>query len=90
MLLLRRVTQLDEDGEVILVTVFSPILKRECSMKMFTSKYEIALGMNKYNEGAMVQDAFPFLNIDEREFLMTGLDKENWERYWDENFFTRS
>ena len=26
-----------------------------------------------YNNGALIQDAFPTLNVSEREFLMTGM-----------------
>ena len=34
----------------------------------------------KYNQGAMIQDAFPFLTPDEREFMMTGLTPEQWDK----------
>ena len=30
--------------------------------------------------GKFVQDAFPFLTADEREFLMTGITKEEWNK----------
>lgn len=30
-------------------------------------------GLKKYQQGALMQDAFPFLNADEREFLISGL-----------------
>ena len=31
-----------------------------------------------YNAGALVQDAFPDLDADAREFLMTGITPEEW------------
>lgn len=33
------------------------------------------------NKGVMVQDAFPHLSADEREFLMTGITPDEWEKY---------
>ena len=42
----------------------------------------IQQGYGFYYKGKIVQDAFPFLNADEREFLMTGLTPEEWEDLW--------
>lgn len=39
----------------------------------------ITQGFDKYNEGKLIQDAFPYLSPDEREFLMTGLTPQEWE-----------
>jgi len=33
-----------------------------------------------WSEGALIQDAFPMLNADEREFLMTGMTIADWDR----------
>lgn len=39
--------------------------------------------MNKawyyWTNGRNIQDAFPFLNPSEREFLLTGMTKEDWD-----------
>lgn len=35
-----------------------------------------------WTEGALIQDAFPMLNADEREFLMTGMTVADWNRVW--------
>ena len=32
-----------------------------------------------YDAGALIQEAFPFLNADQREFLLTGLTPEQWD-----------
>jgi len=32
-----------------------------------------------YESGALVQDAFPMLTADEREFLITGITPEEWD-----------
>lgn len=31
-----------------------------------------------YLEGALIQDAFPQLNADDREFILTGITAEEW------------
>jgi len=33
----------------------------------------------KWQNGAMIQHAFPMLNADEREFLMTGMTISDWK-----------
>ena len=35
-----------------------------------------------WSEGALIQDAFPMLNADEREFLMTGMTPDDWNKVW--------
>ena len=35
-------------------------------------------GLAKYMKGYLIQDAFPFLTPDEREFLMTGITPVEW------------
>jgi hypothetical protein len=35
-------------------------------------------------QGALIQDAFPFLNADQREFLMSGITPVIWNRYFGE------
>lgn len=32
-----------------------------------------------FNHGAKIQDAFPHLTADEREFILTGYTKEDWD-----------
>ena len=32
-----------------------------------------------FENGALVQDAFPHLSPDEREFIITGMTKEEWD-----------
>lgn len=35
--------------------------------------------------GKKVQDAFPYLNADEREFLMTGITPDEWKKIFGES-----
>ena len=37
-------------------------------------------GIRKYNDGALIQDAFPMLTDDEREMLKTGIDHDCWDK----------
>jgi len=41
-------------------------------------------GMQNYKSGSLIQDAFDFLNPDQREFLMTGMTPEEWEEMFGE------
>lgn len=36
-------------------------------------------GLYKYRKGALIQDAFPELTKDQREFLISGMSPEGWE-----------
>lgn len=36
-------------------------------------------GLHKYHQGAYIQDAFPNLSKDDREFLMSGYSPEGWK-----------
>jgi hypothetical protein len=35
-------------------------------------------------KGELVQNAFPFLSVDQREFLLTGLFPEEWDKIFGE------
>ncbi len=35
--------------------------------------------LERWNVGGLVQDVFPHLSADEREFLMTGITAEEWK-----------
>jgi hypothetical protein len=49
------------------------------TMEIPSLTYEkLTMGMQKRNQGALIQDAFPYLSADEREFLHTGITKELW------------
>lgn len=34
--------------------------------------------LDKYRDGAFIQDAFPYLNADDREIIQTGIHSECW------------
>jgi hypothetical protein len=38
-----------------------------------------AAGLFAYHQGAKIQDAFPGLSADDREFLLSGFSPDGWE-----------
>lgn len=66
----------------VMVTVEPTIGSDETKTKVFegVEKRQMVYGEDQYyNQDKMVQDAFSFLNNDQREFIMTGIDPEEWE-----------
>jgi len=57
------------------ITRQSPLTGEINSMEINISAEQIS----KYRNGALIQDAFPHLSPDEREFIKTGYTKEDWE-----------
>lgn len=39
---------------------------------------QFRISKKMWDEGALIQEAFPYLNADQREFLMTGTPPELW------------
>jgi hypothetical protein len=35
----------------------------------------------KWKDGALIQDAFPYLSADEREFIVTGIPPGEWDKW---------
>jgi len=40
---------------------------------------------NSWVNGELIQNCFPYLSADEREVLMTGIDKETWDGMFSES-----
>ena len=40
--------------------------------------------IDSYNSGAWAMDAFPHLDADQREFVMTGITPEEWDAHFSE------
>ena len=40
--------------------------------------------LTRWNNGELIQNVFPHLSIDEREFLMTGIIGEEWNELTEE------
>jgi hypothetical protein len=40
--------------------------------------------VKKYADGGLIQNAFPYLSGDDREFIMTGITAEEWDETFGE------
>jgi hypothetical protein len=45
---------------------------------------ELLQGLRKWEAGALIQDALPFLDADRREFIMTGMTPAMWNEMFPE------
>jgi hypothetical protein len=66
------------------VKIVLPSLGNKSSVFEGISIEQFANGVRIYNEGALMQRAFSFLNADQREFLMTGTTSEEWDALFSE------
>lgn len=62
------------------VTRKSPISGRVHTLALNISQEAYDIACAKWNSGTMIQDAFPMLDANEREFLMTGITPEEWAK----------
>ena len=58
---------------VRIVTIHNRSLVINCTMEQYL------VGVINYNAGQKVQDAFSFLCDDDREFLISGMTKDDWD-----------
>ena len=65
----------DNDTTMIFARTISGITRYElnCTFEQFNQ------GAKAYHKGALIQEAFPFLNMHEREFLISGLTPEMFD-----------
>jgi hypothetical protein len=59
----------------VIVTIGEKQLKLQCDFNQFLS------ASDEYDAGALMQDAFHFLSPDEREFLISGLLPDDFDRF---------
>lgn len=63
----------------------SVLTKEVHTMEFNCSEREFMEGFAAWNDGALIQDAFPFLCPTEREFVMTGITPGEWYDYYLDN-----
>ena len=61
------------------ITKVSMLSKLERSLELDVTDEEI----KAWKSGMLIQDAMPRLNTDEREFMMTGITAEEWEKHYE-------
>ena len=61
------------------ITKVSILSKIERSLDLDVTAEEI----KAWKSGMLIQDAMPRLNENEREFIMTGITAEEWEKHYE-------
>jgi hypothetical protein len=61
------------------ITKVSMLSKLERSLELDVTDEEI----KAWKAGMLIQDAMPRLNENEREFIMTGITAEEWEKHYE-------
>jgi len=61
------------------ITKVSMLSKIERSLELDVTAEEI----KAWKSGMLIQDAMPRLNTDEREFMMSGITAEEWEKHYE-------
>jgi hypothetical protein len=64
---------------VITITRKSQLTGRVSSMEIPMNQQEFDLGVIDWTRGALIQEAFPSLSPDMREFILTGITAEEWD-----------
>ena len=66
---------------MLMIRVTSP----ECVLCHTPSVFTLGLSdIDKYRNGALIQDAFPYLSKDERETMISGTHAECWNKLFPE------
>lgn len=58
--------------------------RRGKTMALHCTPEQYRKGVADYKAGKLIQDAFPFLNDGEREFLLTGITPEEWNTMFED------
>jgi hypothetical protein len=61
------------------VTRKSPFSGKENTMTLNIDEDTLEACIEKWNDGMNIQDAFPMLDADEREFIKTGITPAEWD-----------
>jgi hypothetical protein len=68
------------------------LLERKCpfsgtlnTMELPLTEWEYSEGMSVWEDGALIQNAFPTLNAEQREFVKTGITPEMWTKIFGED-----
>lgn len=59
----------------------NPLTGETRSMQLPLDQHEFYEAMRKWRSGALIQDAFPSLDADQREFVLSGFLPGEWEDF---------
>jgi hypothetical protein len=65
--------------EIASFTRRSPFSGNVNTMTFNISEEEFDKRYEMWQNGTLIQNAFPMLNADEREFIMTGITSQEWD-----------
>ena len=57
----------------------SPFTGKTHTMTLPISEADYHMGLYRWENGALIQDAFPMLTAGEREFIKTGITPDEWD-----------
>jgi len=75
-------TQIDNNLVEIVIKGFDGTLR---DMIFKTTINAMTEAIEKYNKGALIQEAFHFLTVAEREFLISGITPAEWDKLFGTN-----
>lgn len=61
----------------------STLTGKSNSMELPITINQFRIGKASMKAGALIQQAFPMLNCDQREFILTGITPEEWDEAFD-------
>ena len=76
---MRHEIRIEEVGTQTKVIHIHSLFNIEKSMILDFPYFQIKNSMEEWQNGSLVQVAFPYLSPDEREFLITGLTPSEWD-----------
>lgn len=63
------------------ITKTSGLTKKLNTMEVPITEEQYKAGVKAWQDGAFIQDAFPMLSAAHREFLLTGITPDDWDRF---------
>lgn len=62
------------------ITRIDPFTKKENTMELDITQAQL----DRWQNGELIQNVFPYLTADEREFIKTGIAPDSWDVYLNE------
>lgn len=75
----------DNNNDNVLVRRASIISGDEHTINICIDFNIFCAALKAWNDGVYIQDAFPMLSDDEREFLLSGITTTEWDNIFDDN-----
>jgi hypothetical protein len=73
------------DFSHMIVTRLSSLTGLKHTMDIPLTKEEYQTRYLEWRKGTLIQDAFPMLSCDQREFIKSGITPEEWHKFFGED-----